>query len=113
MLDKADSSSAFLVELEFMNFQTPSQDGYTNCGDTPNMAAYLEKHSPKSMRTLTSGMFGYSLTRPTANKKYFHEIFNQSVKFRTDIEGWHSESGPGVFEAVSLLSLGSRRRRTS
>ena len=90
------------VELEFTNFQTPSEEGYARREDQRNIAAYLTKHSPKSLRTLTSGMFGYSITRPLVNKAYFHEIFSQSVKFGTILEAWHSESGPGVFEAVSL-----------
>lgn len=89
------------VELEFMNFHTPSEDGYTNAGDTRNIHAYLSKHAPGSLRHLTSGTFSYSVTRPMANKVYYHQIFDQSVEFRTNIEGWHTEFGPGVYEAVS------------
>lgn len=33
-------------------------------------------------------------------KKYFHDIFDQSIEVNCPIEGWHTESGPGVFEAV-------------
>jgi glutamine synthetase len=47
-------------------------------------------------------MFGYSLTRPAQNKDYFYGIMDASEKFRCPIEGWHTESGPGVFEAVSV-----------
>jgi len=45
-------------------------------------------------------MFGYSLTRPIQNQDYYYGIFNACTKFRCGIEGWHTESGPGVFEAV-------------
>ena len=45
-------------------------------------------------------MFGYSLTRPVHNKDYFYDIFDTCTAFRCDIEGWHTESGPGVFEAA-------------
>ncbi len=83
-----------------MNFQTPSVQGY-NDSDTPNIAAYLTTNSPASLRPLTHGPFTYSLTRPMANKAYFHQIFDRSVAFRTNIEGWHTEMGPGVFEAVN------------
>ena len=45
-------------------------------------------------------MFGYSLTRPAANKDYYYDIFETCSKFQVDIEGWHTESGPGVYEAA-------------
>lgn len=45
-------------------------------------------------------MFGYSITRPMASKDYFYDIYSTAEKFRCDIEGWHTESGPGVYEAV-------------
>lgn len=45
-------------------------------------------------------MFGYSLTRTVHNKDYFYDIFETCSQFKCDIEGWHTESGPGVFEAA-------------
>jgi len=45
-------------------------------------------------------MFGYSLTRTVHNKDYFYDVFNSCADFKCDIEGWHTESGPGVFEAA-------------
>lgn len=45
-------------------------------------------------------MFGYSLTRPIQNQEYYYGIYDACEKFRCNIEGWHTESGPGVFEAV-------------
>lgn len=47
-------------------------------------------------------MFGYSITRPVHNQDYYYGIFDACEKFRCDIEGWHTESGPGVFEAVGI-----------
>ena len=93
-----------LVELEFMNFQTPSQDGYAPHTSHKNLGAFLNSNPPSSLRQLTSGMFGYSSSRPTANKDYFYDIFDKSAQFKCDIEGWHTESGPGVFEAVGVPS---------
>lgn len=49
-------------------------------------------------------MFGYSLTRPVHNKDYYYGIFDTCNQFNCGIEGWHTESGPGVFEAA--LSFG-------
>lgn len=83
-----------------MNFQTPSEDGYSAGSRHPNIASYLEHNAPGSLRQLTAGSFSYSLTRPVANKKYFYDIFDTSAKVNCLIEGWHTEGGPGVYEAV-------------
>ncbi len=45
-------------------------------------------------------MFGYSLTRPVHNQDYFYDILNTCRAFNCDLEGWHTESGPGVYEAA-------------
>ncbi|KAK6066065.1 Type-1 glutamine synthetase 2 [Seiridium cupressi] len=85
------------AEYEFYQFKTPSTDS----GDgKPSTAAYLRDNPPHSLPSLTEGMFGYSVTRPVHNKDYYYEIFDSCAKFDCDIEGWHTESGPGVFEAA-------------
>lgn len=86
-----------------MNFQTPSEDGYSNGSQTQNIAAFLEKNTPGSLRPITAGSFSYSATRPVAFKKYFYDIFNTCAQINCGIEGWHTEGGPGVYEAVSYL----------
>jgi len=53
-----------------------------------------------ALQPLTEGMFGYSLTRPVHNQDYYYGIFDTCDEFRCPIEGWHTESGPGVFEAA-------------
>ncbi|KAJ6091438.1 hypothetical protein N7467_003407 [Penicillium canescens] len=93
------------VELEFMNFQTPSEDGYGSAGSNhPNLASFLEKNAPSALRPITAGMFCYSSTRPVANKKYFYDIFNTAAQVNCGIEGWHTEGGPGVYEAALKVS---------
>lgn len=57
-------------------------------------------HPPNALPSLTEGMFGYSVTRPVQNKDYYYEVFENCARFRCDIEGWHTESGPGVYEAA-------------
>ncbi|TPX12994.1 uncharacterized protein E0L32_006639 [Thyridium curvatum] len=92
------------VELEFMNFQTPSQDGYQSSDLRRDLATYLETNPPSSVRPISGGMFGYSCTRPVASKRYFHDIYDQAIKTNCGLEGWHTESGPGVFEAALTVS---------
>jgi glutamine synthetase len=48
---------------------------------------------------LTPGMFGYSLTRPSQYSHYFNELFDNLLRFEVPIEGLHTETGPGVYEA--------------
>ncbi|KAI5287851.1 hypothetical protein KEM52_001405 [Ascosphaera acerosa] len=45
-------------------------------------------------------MFGYSLSRPIQNQSYYYDIFKYCREFKCDVESWHTESGPGVFEAA-------------
>ncbi|RDW60716.1 hypothetical protein BP6252_12099 [Coleophoma cylindrospora] len=94
------------VELEFVNYQTPSEDGYAAGSQSQprNLAAFLNKSPPHQLRPLSDGMFGYSLTRISAAKEYFMHIFDASEAFDCSIESWHTESGPGVFEAALTVS---------
>ncbi|KAH8895340.1 glutamine synthetase/guanido kinase [Thozetella sp. PMI_491] len=90
------------VELEFFNFHTPSADGYAN--GRPDIGAFLQSNAPSSLRPITSGMFGYSTIRPIASKRYYHDIYDLSAKANCPLEGWHTESGPGVYEAALRVS---------
>lgn len=94
----ADVGLVLIVELEFMNFQVPSDSNISN--SKGNVAAFLKNNAPSQLNFLTEGMFGYSLTRPSFNKDYFFSIFDNCTKFNCQVEGWHTESGPGTFEAV-------------
>ncbi|KAF5373724.1 hypothetical protein D9758_000723 [Tetrapyrgos nigripes] len=37
---------------------------------------------------------------PALNNDYFHDIFDEGLKFGIDIEGHHTETGPGVLETA-------------
>ncbi|KAK4064177.1 uncharacterized protein Triagg1_9156 [Trichoderma aggressivum f. europaeum] len=68
------------VELEFINFQTPSEDGYHAPHARQNLAAYLSSNTPQNLRPVTASNFGYSVSRPILAKGYFHDIFDQSLQ---------------------------------
>jgi glutamine synthetase len=51
---------------------------------------------------LTEGMFGYSLLRASQNSDYFNALFDQLTAMNIPIEGLHTETGPGVYEAAIL-----------
>ncbi len=49
-------------------------------------------------------MFGYSLLRATRHNLFFNELFDLLNQFSIPIEGLHTETGPGVYEAAILYS---------
>ncbi|MEX2605016.1 MAG: glutamine synthetase family protein [Gracilimonas sp.] len=75
----------FSNEFEWFNFrETPQslkEKNYTN--PTP----------------LTPGMFGYSMLRSSQNKDFFNDIYDLMRKFKVPLEGLHTETGDGVYEA--------------
>ncbi|KAI1801540.1 putative glutamine synthetase [Daldinia bambusicola] len=88
------------AEIEFFQFKVPSSPSSTTDSPSPSVVSYLNSNPPHALPPLTEGMFGYSITRPTLNKSYYHEVYDSCAKFRCDLEGWHTESGPGVYEAA-------------
>ncbi|KAL7267130.1 hypothetical protein RUND412_010297 [Rhizina undulata] len=73
------------AEYEFFNYR-----------ENPNSLA--EKGA--RLEPLTPGMFGYSISRPIINQDFYYGIFDACKKFNVDLEGWHTETGPGVYEAA-------------
>ena len=53
---------------------------------------------------LTPGMFGYSILRTSQNQPFFTALMDELRTFRVPIEGLHTETGPGVFEAAILYA---------
>lgn len=77
----------FTQEFEWFNFtETSSQ---------------LESRNYHSPKPLTTGMFGYSVLRPSQHSAYFNDLFLQLGQFRIPLEGLHTETGPGVYEACT------------
>ncbi len=78
------------MEFEWFNFlETPqSWADKRGVGPTP----------------LTPGMFGYSLLRTNANRGFFNALMDDMLAFGVPIEGLHTETGPGVYEAAIAFS---------
>jgi len=58
----------------------------------------------RELRPMTNGMFGYSILRASQQSAYFHDLFDLLRKFNVPLEGIHTETGPGVYEAAILYS---------
>jgi glutamine synthetase len=78
------------LEFEWFNF-----------AETPQSWAAKKGVDPAP---LTPGMFGYSLLRANANREFFNALMDQLLQFRVPIEGLHTETGPGVYEAAIQFS---------
>jgi len=56
----------------------------------------------RGLKPMTHGMFGYSILRASQQSAYFHDLFDLLKKFNVPLEGIHTETGPGVYEAAIL-----------
>ena len=88
--ETAGYEPVFSQEFEWFNFS-----------ETPQSAN--DKHF-KNLTPLTPGMFGYSILRSTLNNAFMHDLFEQLGRFGVPIEGLHTETGPGVYEAAIRYS---------
>ncbi|MDB5030708.1 glutamine synthetase family protein [Mucilaginibacter sp.] len=78
----------FAQEFEWFNFK-----------ETPQS---LQDKSFTKLQPLTPGMFGYSILRTSENSEFFNDLFNLLAQFNIPLEGLHTETGPGVYEAAIL-----------
>lgn len=54
----------------------------------------------RDLRPFTPGMFGYSMLRQSVHADLYHELLDTMAEMDCDIEGLHTETGPGVIEAA-------------
>ncbi|MBS1530386.1 MAG: glutamine synthetase [Bacteroidetes bacterium] len=76
----------FAQEFEWFNFRETTQT--------------LNDKSYRDIQTLTPGMFGYSILRTSQQSGYYYDLFNLLQQFNVPLEGLHTETGPGVYEAA-------------
>ncbi|CAA9442857.1 MAG: glutamine synthetase family protein [uncultured Ramlibacter sp.] len=74
------------MEFEWFNFR-----------ETPQSWAAKQGVGPEP---ITPGMFGYSLLRVNQNREFFNALMDEMLAFNVPIEGLHTETGPGVYEAA-------------
>jgi glutamine synthetase len=54
----------------------------------------------RDLKPLSPGMFGYSVQRASAQAEFVHTVMDQMKEFGVEIEGMHTETGPGVYECA-------------
>jgi len=72
-----------------------------NFAETPQSWAGKRGVGPEP---ITPGMFGYSLLRMADQREFFNALMDDMAAFRVPIEGLHTETGPGVYEAAIAFS---------
>ncbi|MES2286064.1 MAG: glutamine synthetase family protein [Bacteroidota bacterium] len=88
--EKQGYTPYFSQEFEWFNFE-----------ETPQT---LHEKKFSGLNHLSPGMFGYSILRTTLRNDFFTALFDQLKKFDIPIEGLHTETGPGVYEAAITYS---------
>jgi glutamine synthetase len=83
---EAGSTPQFAKEFEWFNFKETS--------DTLREKSFTNLHS------LSPGMFGYSLLCPAQNQAFFDDVFNLLPLADVPLEGLHTETSNGVYEAA-------------
>jgi len=86
---RADSNGfrpRFSAEFEFWLFKETSESIYAK--------------DFRALTPLSPGMFGYSWVREGQNATLLRDILDAARRFDIEIEGLHTETGPGVYEVA-------------
>ena len=87
VIEKAgEYESYFSAEYEFFFFR-----------ETPQS---LRQKNYRNLATLSPGSFGYSVLRASENRELVVQLFDQLAEFNVPVEAFHTETGPGVYEAA-------------
>lgn len=89
-LQEAGFEAKCSQEFEWFNFAETSR-------------SFAEKEG-RHLTPLTPGMFGYSVLRSSERNDFFSALFEQLNKMDIPLEGLHTETGPGVYEAAIAFS---------
>lgn len=79
-------TSRFSQEFEWFSFKgTPAE---------------INREGFDKLQPITHGMFGYSVLRTSLNNAFVNDLISYMEAFNVPLEGMHTETGPGVFEAA-------------
>ncbi len=89
--DEMGFDARLAMEFEFFIFD-----------ETPQSVRDKDYRDPTP---ITPGMFGYSALRASSQSDFIREVFTNMRSFGIPIEGFHTETGPGVYEAAIAHDL--------
>lgn len=79
-------TAKFAKEFEWFNFNETSET--------------LHQKQFANLTPLSRGMFGYSILRPSEHQEFYNHLFSWLKDFNIPLEGLHTETGDGVYEAA-------------
>jgi glutamine synthetase len=74
------------AEFEFFLFE-----------ETPHS---VREKNYRNLKNITPGFFGYSMLRSSVHADFYRDLLDLGRKMNFEIEGLHTETGPGVLEAA-------------
>jgi len=74
------------AEFEFFLFE-----------ETPHS---VREKNYRDLKNITPGFFGYSMLRSSVHADFYRDLLDLGRKMNFEIEGLHTETGPGVLEAA-------------
>jgi glutamine synthetase len=77
---------ASAVEYEFFMFE-----------ETPHS---VREKNYRDLKNVSPGFYGYSVLRSTVHAEFYHELLDMCRAMDMELEGLHTETGPGVLEAA-------------
>lgn len=88
-----------VAKARAMGFEpiTASEFEYFIYDETPES---VRAKNYANLKPLSPGMFGYSVLRASAQTDLVHAILEQLGEFGIEVEGMHTETGPGVYESA-------------
>jgi glutamine synthetase len=87
------------ARAEAMGFHSTVSTEYEYFFFREDSHSVREKHY-RDMKPLSPGMFGYSVLRTGAFSDLAHGVIDALRAFDVELEGFHTETGPGVYETA-------------
>ncbi len=91
----ADAVSAGFLPIFAQEFE------WYNFAETPQS---IQEKQFRNLQPITPGMFGYSILRGSQENEFMSDLFELLNRFDIPIEGLHTETGPGTYEAAICYS---------
>jgi glutamine synthetase len=88
-----------LADAEAVGFQPVFSQEFEwyNFAETPQS---IQEKQFRNLQPLTPGMFGYSILRTSLKSDFMNDLFALLASFDIPLEGLHTETGPGTYEAA-------------
>jgi glutamine synthetase len=85
------------VSLSFCRVKAAAEFEFFVFEETPQS---VREKGYRNLKPITPGHFGYSMLRSGVHSDFYRELWSTCEAMRIELEGLHTETGPGVIEAA-------------